>query len=81
MKRVKFSETLAASDLKVSRCRHLIEFMKVCEYSRSRLFLDIGPRSCTYKNSNLFLSEPTVAISTKSFYESFQLHGNENLMT
>ena len=27
-----FSETIAASDLKVGRCTQLIEFMKVCEY-------------------------------------------------
>ena len=27
-----FSETIAAIDLKVSRSRHLIEFMKICEY-------------------------------------------------
>ena len=27
-----FSETIAASDLKVGRSRHLIEYMKVCEY-------------------------------------------------
>ena len=26
------SETVAASDLKVSRSRHLLEYMKVCEY-------------------------------------------------
>ena len=26
------SESIAASDLKVGRSRHLIEFMKVCEY-------------------------------------------------
>ena len=32
MKTVDFSETVAASDLKVSRSRHLIEFMKVSEY-------------------------------------------------
>ena len=32
MKTVDFSETIAASDPKVGRCRHLIEFMKVCEY-------------------------------------------------
>ena len=32
VKRVDFSETIAASDLKVGRCRQLIEFMKVCEY-------------------------------------------------
>ena len=27
-----FSETIASSDLKVSRGSHLIEYMKVCEY-------------------------------------------------
>ena len=27
-----FSETIAASDLKLIRSRRLIEFMKVCEY-------------------------------------------------
>ena len=32
MKIVDFSETIAAIDLKVSRGRHLIEYMKVCEY-------------------------------------------------
>ena len=32
------------------RSRPLIEFMKVCEYSRSRPFLDLGPRSFTYEN-------------------------------
>ena len=32
MKTVNFSETIAGSDLKVVRCRELIEFMKVCEY-------------------------------------------------
>ena len=32
MKTVDFSETIAASDLKVGGSRHLIEFMKVCDY-------------------------------------------------
>ena len=32
MKTVDFSETVAASDLKVGRCRQLIEFLKVYEY-------------------------------------------------
>ena len=27
-----FLETIAACDLKVDRCRQLIEIMKVCEY-------------------------------------------------
>ena len=39
MKTVDFSETIAASDLKVGRCRQLIEFMKLCGYRRSRSFL------------------------------------------
>ena len=32
MKTVDFSETIAVCDLKVGRCIHLIEFMKVCEH-------------------------------------------------
>ena len=32
MKTVNFLETVAACDLKVGRCRQLIEFMKVYEY-------------------------------------------------
>ena len=32
MKIVDFSETIAASDLKVGRSRHLLELMKVSEY-------------------------------------------------
>ena len=43
MKIVDFSETIAASDLKVRRCRQPIELIKVCEYSRSMSFL--GRRS------------------------------------
>ena len=31
VKTVDFSETIAACDLKVGRCRQLIEIMKVCE--------------------------------------------------
>ena len=32
VKTVDFSETIPASDLKVGRSRHLIKYMKVCEY-------------------------------------------------
>ena len=32
MKTVDLSETIAASDLQVGGSRHLIEYMKVCEY-------------------------------------------------
>ena len=70
MKRVVFSETIAASDLKVSRCRHIIEFMKVWEYCWPKVVY-----IQKFKPDLLWRSQPKV------FYESFQLHGNENLMT
>ena len=38
MKTVDCSKTIAARDLKVGRYRQIIEFMKVCEYVRSRSF-------------------------------------------
>ena len=50
MKTVDFSETIEACDLKVGRCRQLIEFMRVCEYLWSRSFLDLGPWPFTYEN-------------------------------
>ena len=44
VKTVDFSETIAACDLSVGRCRQLIEFMKVYKYSLSRSIFDISPR-------------------------------------
>ena len=43
-----YSETIAASDLKIGTSRQIIEFMKAFEYSMP--FLDLGPRSLTYEN-------------------------------
>ena len=65
MKTVDFSETILACDLKVGRWRQLIEFMTVCEYWRSRSFLDLGPRSLTYENQNMLFSETTLPFGTK----------------
>ena len=39
VKTVDFSETIAASDIKVSRSRHLIEYMKVCDIEGQGHFL------------------------------------------
>ena len=39
VKTLDFSETIATSDLKVGRCKQIIEFMKLCKYQRSRPFL------------------------------------------
>ena len=38
-----FSENIAACVLKVN-------LMKICKYSMSRSFLDLGPRPFTYEN-------------------------------
>ena len=69
MKTVDFSETIAASDLKVGRSSHLIEYMEVQLKSlyvsiegQDHFFLDLGPKSCTYKNSNQIFSETTLPI-------------------
>ena len=59
MKTVDFSETIEACDLKVGRYRQVIDFMKICEYLMSRSLLDLGPRSCIYKNLNRIFSETT----------------------
>ena len=81
MKTVVFSKTVAASDLKVSGSRHLIEYMKICEYCRSRSSLDLGPKVVYIQNFKLdFLRNYCVDLN-QTLYESFQVQGNENLMT
>ena len=48
MKKVDYSETIAACNLK------LIDFMKICEYRRSMSFLDLGPMSFIYEDFTFF---------------------------
>ena len=45
-----FSEIIVACDLQVGRCRQLIELMKICEYLRSRSFIDLDQRAFTCEN-------------------------------
>ena len=45
--------------------------MKVCEYSRFRLFLDLGPMSFTYENQNLLFSKNTLGHFNPILYVSF----------
>ena len=42
MKTVDFSETIAASDLKVSRSRHLMKYMKVWKHEGQCHFLTLA---------------------------------------
>ena len=54
VKTVDFSETSAASDLKVSRSRHIIELMKVCE-AQCRVHTKIQTK---FSQEQLCCSEP-----------------------
>ena len=72
MKTVDFSESIAANDLKVGRCGKLPKLMKVCEYSRSWSFLDLGPFSFTYENLNLLSLETNEPPLTKFCMQSLR---------
>ena len=82
MKTVDFSETIAASDLKVGRSIYLIEFMKVVSIEGQGHFLTLAHFKVVYiqKFKPDFLRN-YCAILNQIFYESFQVQGNENLMT
>ena len=68
---VDFSEAIAASDLKQ------MDLMKIyVSIKRSRSFLDLGQRSCTYKNSNWIFFRNYCADLNQILYESFQVYGN-----
>ena len=81
MKTVDFSETIAASDLKVCGSRHLIEYMKICEYWRQGDFSTLAQVRVHTKFQTGFSKKNYCVDLNKTFYESFQVQGNENLMT
>ena len=60
MKTMDFSETIADSDVKVSRSRHLIEYMKICEYWPKVVYiqntLDFPRNNCADLNQTLYKS-------------------------
>ena len=81
MKTVDFSETIASSDLKHGGSRHLIEFMKVCEYCRSRSSHDPWPKVMYILKFKPDFLRNYCAVLNQILYESFQVQGNENLIT
>ena len=80
MKTVDFSETIAASDLKGSRNRHLIEYMKIMSFEGQGHFLTLAQGRVHTKNQTRF-SQKLLCDLNQILYESFQVQGNENLMT
>ena len=51
-----FSETVVVYYIKVGRCSQLNEYMKLYEYQRSRLFIDLDPDHSDSIFSNFFSS-------------------------
>ena len=72
MKTVDFSDHIAASDLKIDRCRQLIEFMKVCKYVRSRSCFTLAEGHLHMKIKFAFLINHG-AIFNQILYVSFVL--------
>ena len=76
MKTVDFSETIAVSDLKVSRSRHLIEYMRICELEGQGHFLTLAQGRVHKK-----ILRNYCANLIQTLFGSFQVQGNESLMT
>ena len=64
-KTVDFSETIVFSDIEVGRLSQLNEYMKLCEYQRSRWIIDLGPNLSDSIFCNAFSSITTRLIEAK----------------
>ena len=73
-----FSETIAASDLKGSRSRHLIR--RYVSIEGQGHFLTLAKGRVLQKFKLDFLRNYCTDLN-QILYESFQVQGNENLMT
>ena len=58
-----------------------IKIMKICDYWRSRSFLDLDPKSVNIWNLKLAFLRNHWANQSQILYVSFQVQGNENLLT
>ena len=66
MKIVDFSETVAASDLKVSRSRHLIEYMKLVSIEGQGHFLTLA-QGCVHTKIQTGCSQKLLCRSEPNF--------------
>ena len=66
-KTMDFSETIIVYDIKVDSCSLLNEYMKLYEYQRPRLFIDLGPNlsDSTFLN---FFSSITIRLFEAKFH-------------
>ena len=77
MKTVDFSQTIAASDLKVVSSRNLIEYMKIVSIESQGPW----PKVVYIQKFKLDFLRNYWAYLNQLLYESFQVQRNENLMT
>ena len=70
----------SASDLKDSRSRHLIEYMKIMSIEGQGHLLTLAQGVYIQKFKLDFLRNYCADLN-QILYESFQVQGNENLMT
>ena len=66
MKTVDFSETVAASDLKVSRSRHLIEYMRYVSIEGQGHFLTLA-LGCVHTKTQTGFSQKLLCRSEPNF--------------
>ena len=66
MRKVDFSETIAASDLKVGRSRHLIEFMKFVSIEGQGHFLTLA-QGCVHTKIKTGFSQGLLCSSEPNF--------------
>ena len=77
MKTVDFSETIAASDLKGSRSRHLIR--RYVSIEGQGHFLTLAQARVSIKIQTGFLRNYCTDLN-QILYESFQVQGNDDMM-
>ena len=68
-KTMDFSETIVVYDIKVDRHSLRNEYMKLCEFQRSRSFIDLGLNVSDAVFLNIFLSITTRPIEAKFHME------------
>ena len=75
-----FSETIAVNDMKVGRSRHLNEYMKVSIEGQGH-YLTLAHKVVNIQKFKMDFLRNCCADLNHVLYESFQVQGNENLMT
>ena len=80
MKTVDFSESTAPYDLKVGRCRQLIEFMKYVsiEVKGQGHILTLAQGHLCIKKIKTCFSQKPLGRFNQNFYVSLKVHGNKN---